>query len=629
MLSNSFLAADKRRLTQITKPLLIGVHRRSSAATPFLFLAAFAMAADTAQPNVNALLEAAESGDHAVAMRLVSAKGANVNATEADGSTAIMYAAANGDLDVVNALIKAGANVKLKNQLGTSAITEASIIGSAPIISALLKAGADPNFKTPNAETPLMEAARSGKVDAAKALLDAGADINAKETWGEQSALMWAAAQSQADMVKFLASKGANLNDHGKINQWERKIIQEPRPKDMNKGGFTALHYAAREGCLLCVQYLLAAKADPDSEDPDRETPLLLALENLHFDTAAVLVKGGADLDKWDLYGRSPVYMAADVSTLPMKGNGARAVIPTTDKLSAVDVGRMMLQAGANPNIQLKRRPPYRDVPQDRGGDGMLAQGATPLLRAARGGDDKFVALLLEYKAIVDLPSKEGITPLMAAAGVDFGTRATRGRNRTDEGVLATMDLLIKAGANVNAKSLADRGAGGGRGGGGGAAGGGTGAGGGRGGGGGAGAGVAAGGAGGRGGGAGGGRGGGAPAAAPATGVAAITPVADDSASAKQAQVFRRGSQMPSANAIPNQTALHGAAEHGFDPFIEFLVAHGADLTAKDATGRTPLEVARGAGGNRGGADAFPKTVALLESLMKAKGIAVAAAPSR
>ena len=384
-------------------------------------------------------LSAIENGDHEAAIRL-AAKGTNVNATGADGSTAIMYAAANGDLELVRALIKAGANVKLANQLGTSAITEAAIIGNAPIVSALLKAGADPNFRTTDGETPLMEAARSGHMEAAKALLAAGADINAKENWGGQSALMWAAALSQPDMVKFLASKDANLNDHGKVNQWERKIIQEPRPKDMNKGGFTALHYAAREGCALCVQFLLEAHADPDSEDPDRETPLLLALENMHFDTAAVLIKGGADLDKWDLFGRSPVYMAADVSTLPMKGNGAMAVLPSADKLTAVDVGRMMLEKGANPNIQLKRRPPYRDVPQDRGGDGMLAQGATPLLRAARGGDDKFTALLLEYHALVDLPSKEGITPLMAAAGVDYGQRVTRGRNRTDEGVLATMD---------------------------------------------------------------------------------------------------------------------------------------------------------------------------------------------
>jgi uncharacterized protein len=558
------------------------------AAVAVLLAAASLMAA----PDTTlTLLDAAESGDHAAAMRLAGAKGANVNATAADGSTAIMYAAANDDLELVRALIKAGANVKMESQLGTSALTEAAIIGSAPILDALLKAGADPNFRNPNGETPLMAAARSGKVDAAKVLLDAHADINAKESWGGQSAIMWAAAQSQAEMVKFLASKDANLNDHGKINQWERKVIQEPRPKDMNKGGFTALHYAAREGCAECVQNLLAAGADPDSEDPDRETPLLLALENLHFDTAAVLVtfkgpQGGADLDTWDLFGRSPVYMAADVSTLPMKGNGAVAVLPSPDKLTAVDVGRMMLERGANPNIQLKRRPPYRDVPQDRGGDGMLAQGATPLLRAARGGDDKFVALLLEYKALVDLPSKEGITPLMAAAGVDYGARATRGRNRTDEGVLASMDLLIKAGAKVNAHSLLDRNTGG------------------------------------R-----GGRGGGAPPAVAAAPRGSGR--ADDSASARIAQTFRRGSQMPSANAVPNQTALHGAAEHGFDKFIEFLVANGADLTAKDASGRTPLDVARGAGGVRGGADAFPKTVALLESLMAAKGIPVAAIPAK
>src|ERR1700749_2465637 len=316
--------------------------RRFVAAIAVLMGGTSLMFADSA-----GLFDAAESGAHAAAIRLASVKGANVNAAGPDGTTPIMYAAANNDLELVRTLIKAGANVKLANQLGTSAITESAIIGSAPVIDALIKAGADPNFRTTDGETPLMAVARSGKVDAAKVLLSAGADINAKETWGGQSAIMWASAQSQADMVKFLASKDAILNDHGKVNQWERKIIQEPRPKDMNKGGFTALHYAAREGCAACVANLLAAGADPDSEDPDRETPLLLALENLHFDTAAVLVTGGADLDKWDLFGRSPVYMAADVSTLPVKGNGAMAVLPSPDKLTAVDVGRMMLERGA------------------------------------------------------------------------------------------------------------------------------------------------------------------------------------------------------------------------------------------------------------------------------------------
>ena len=401
------------------------------------------------------LLDAAEPGDRAAALRLL-AKGADPNAPGPDGTTAIMWAALNDDLDLVRALIKAGANVKLKNQFGTSALTEAAIIGSAPVIDALLKAGADPNTKNPEGETPLMAVARSGNVDAARRLLDAGADVNAKESWGGQSALMWAAAQSQAEMVKFLASRGADVNARGVIRQWERKVITEPRPKDMNKGGFTPLLYAAREGCVECARHLIAAGADPDLEDPDGITPLNMALLNLHFEFAAYMIKAGADLDKWDLFGRSPLYMAADVSTLPVKGNGAMAVIPSEDSLTALDVARLLLEAGANPNLQLKRRPPYRDVPQDRGGDTILAQGATALLRAARAGDAPFVELLLKHKALVDLPSKEGVTPLMAAAGVEFGTRVTRGRNRTNEGVLATMRLLLDAGADINARMVTE-----------------------------------------------------------------------------------------------------------------------------------------------------------------------------
>src|SRR3989441_1327465 len=526
-----------------------------------------------AAPAATTLLDAAESGDRAAALRLLADKGTNPNAAGPDGTTAIMWAAPNDDLALVQGLIKAGADVKLKNQLGTSALTEAAIIGSAPIIDELLKAGADSNTKNPEGETPLMAVARSGKVEAAMRLLDAGADINAKEDWGGQSALMWAAAESQADMVKFLTSRGADVNARGVIRQWERKVITEPRPKDLNKGGFTPLLYAAREGCVECARHLIAAGADPDLDDPDRVTPLNMALLNLHFTFAAYMIKAGADPDKWDLFGRSPVYMAADVSTLPVMGNGAVVVIPSEDSLTALEVGRLLLEAGANPNIQLKRRPPYRNVPQDRGGDGMLAQGATPLLRAARAGDAKFVELLLKHKALVDLPSKEGITPLMAAAGVDFGMRVMRGRNRTDEGVLATMRLLLDAGANINARSVTEpRGAGGGRGGAG----------------------------------------------------AAANAVGDGAAARAQAAVGagRRGSQMPSALAVPHQTALHGAAARGFDAFVEFLVANGADLQAKDANGRTPLDLAKGVTGNgRGAAESFPKTVALLESLIAAKGI--------
>jgi ankyrin repeat protein len=110
------------------------------------------------------LLDAAESGDHAAVLRLANAKGANVNATGADGSTAIMYAAANGDLELVRALIKAGANVKLKNQFGTSALTEAAIIGREAAIDP--SAGGNPIPVDAAALERIFRAAVDGKLGA-------------------------------------------------------------------------------------------------------------------------------------------------------------------------------------------------------------------------------------------------------------------------------------------------------------------------------------------------------------------------------------------------------------------------------------------------------------------------------
>jgi uncharacterized protein len=531
----------------------VGGARLVAAVMMLIAVSSFVTAAE------NTLLDAAERGDRAAVQRLL-AKGANPNTAGPDGTTAIMWASANDDVELVRALIKAGADVKLKNQFGTTALTEAAIVGSTRVIDALLKAGADPNTKNPEGETPLMAVARTGNVDAARRLLEAGADVNAKEEFGGQTALMWAAAQSQAEMVKLLASKGADLNARGVVRQWERKVITEPRPKDMNKGGFTPLIYAAREGCVECARHLIAAGADPDLEDPDRVTPLNMALLNLHFELAAFMVSAGADVNKWDLYGRSPLYMAADVSTLPVKGSGAMAVIPSEDSVTALEVAKMLLEKGANPNLQLKRRPPYRDVPQDRGGDIILAQGATPLLRAARAGDAPFVELLLKNGALVDLPSKEGVTPLMAAAGVEFGDRVTRGRNRTKEGVVATMQLLLDAGADINARMVTD---------------------------------------------------------APRTGEYSAAATAN-----ARAGRGGRASQVPSASAVPHQTALHGAAQRGFTEFVKFLAEHGADVQMKDANGRTALDLAKGIGVpgvKQAQGEGFPETAKLLESLIAAK----------
>ncbi len=521
--------------------------RKAAALAAGVVMLAFASVA--ARAANSSLVAAVEAGDRQAALELLDA-GADPNERSSDGSTALLWAAYHGDAELVRRLIEAGADVEARNTFGAFALSEAAIIGSAPVIAALLEAGADPNAKNWEGETPLMAAARSGNVEAARLLLEAGADVNAKEEWGGQSALMWAASHSQPEMVKLLIEHGADVNARGAVRRWERKVIKEPRPKDMNQGGFTPLLYAAREGCIECAKHLIEGGADPDLHDPHRMTPLLLALFNLHFDFAAYMIEAGADVNKWDLYGRTPLYMAADVSTLPVMGNGAMVVIPSLDKHTALDIARMLLERGADPNIQLKRRPPYRNVPQDRGGDSILSQGATPLLRAARAGDAPFVELLLEHGALVDLPSNQGVTPLMAAAGVEFGQRVTRGRNRTEEGVLATMRLLLDAGADINARSLVER------------------------------------------------RG------ETAAHLLVIEQRLDDFT------FDYRGRQVPSPRAVPNQTALHGAAQRGFNAFIEFLVENGADLYAKDAAGRTPLDLAKQS------REPMPETVALLERLM-------------
>jgi ankyrin repeat protein len=112
----------------------------------------------------------------------------------------------------------------------------------------------------------------------------------------------------------------------------------------------------------------------------------------------------------------------------------------------------MLLDAGANPNARLKLFPPYRALGPDRGADRMLTIDATPLLRAAKAGDTAAVQLLLAHGANPHLGNVNGITPLMAAAGVGSNEIDTRGKFKTPEQAAATIELLVKAGADVNAQ---------------------------------------------------------------------------------------------------------------------------------------------------------------------------------
>lgn len=506
-----------------------------------------------------ALLEALESGNRTEALRLLDA-GADARAKGLDGTTTLIWAAYHGDAQLMKRLIAAGAPVDAANDYGAYALGEAAVRGATEPIAALLDAGADANHANAEGETPLMVVARTGNVASARLLIAAGADVNARELWGGQSALMWAAAQSQPAMVEVLLASGAEPDARGFERDWQRRILTEPRPKDMNRGGFTALLYAAREGCLPCARALVEGGADIDLPDPERVTPLALAINNQHFDLAAYLIEAGADVDRWDLFGRTPLYQAIDMNTLPTQGSGSMSAIPSMDRHTGLDVARLLLAKGADPNIQLKRRPPYRNVPNDRGGDRILTQGATPLLRAARAGDAPAVKLLLEHGALVDLPGNFGVTPLMAAAGVEYGLRVTRGRNRTEEGVRETMQLLLDAGADIHARSLIE----------------------------------------------------------PALGERPYEGV--NSAARQGNYAFNiRGRQVPSQDAVRHRQAIHGAAQRGFTAIVAFLAEHGADLEALDANGRTPLDLASGNYAEdflRQAPEPHADTVELLESLL-------------
>src|SRR5262249_21914722 len=160
----------------------------------------------------------------------------------------------------------------------------------------LLNAGASANnTANPEGETVLMTSARTGNIEAVRLLLAHGAEVNAHENWKGQTALMWAAAANKAGRVKLLLGHGAQVDARSALATPEIK-----RPANGNliseqpKGSLTALLFASREGAKDAVRVLRQAGANPNLADPDGITPLIMAIINGHYDTAAVLIESGA-----------------------------------------------------------------------------------------------------------------------------------------------------------------------------------------------------------------------------------------------------------------------------------------------------------------------------------------------
>jgi len=395
------------------------------------------------------LVDAVKSGDRAAALALID-RHADVNTAESDGTTPLHWAVYQNDLDLVDRLIKAGANVKAANDYGVTPMSEAAVVANAALIDRLLKAGADVESPNADGQTALMVVARTSYVEAASSLLKHGAKVNAVERWRGQTALMWAVAQNQPAMVKVLVAAGADVNARSTVNNWERQVTAEPRAIYRPAGGLTPLLFAAREGCLDCAKTLVEAGADLNLSDPENISPLLMAVMNTRFDLAAYLIKKGANPNKWDFWGRAPLYAAVDMNTIP---RGGRPDLPSLDETTSLQVVQLLLEAGANPNAQLKMPPPFRNIGNDRGLDRMITTGTTPLLRAAKALDAPAVRALLAKGANLSLTNAQGMTPTMAAAGLGSTDADTRGVYTTDDvqqRSIASLKLLLDAGGDIN-----------------------------------------------------------------------------------------------------------------------------------------------------------------------------------
>jgi ankyrin repeat protein len=385
--------------------------------------------------------------------------GADVNAAQPDGSRPIHWAVYQVDQPLVEALIAKKADVNAANAFGATPIAEAAKLGDAKLVKTLLDAGANPEGKTPDGETALMMAIKLGHLPVVEMLVKAGANVNATEQLQKQTALMWAvsASRNAPAMTKLLLSKGADVKPRALFSDWESQVTSEPRAQYRPVGGLTALLYATRDNCYLCVEALIDAGADVNVPTPEAVTPLMIALDNDRLEIAKLLLDRGANPHVWDWWGRTALYIAVDRKVVSEIGQGdvnakmtksPPPVLPLgATKTSRMDLINAILAKNVDPNFEVNFHRPSRSGNQGRFLDPLLSTGGTPLLRATMSNDIPVMKLLLSKGANPNINGM-GVTPFLFAAGVGSGVRFDPNRDASMEAV----ELLVQAGADVNAQ---------------------------------------------------------------------------------------------------------------------------------------------------------------------------------
>jgi uncharacterized protein len=415
------------------------------------------------------LTDLIKSGDRQRALAAIAS--ADVNAREDDGSSALLWAVYRADHELVQQLLQRGASPDARNVLGATPLLEAVDLADATLVDLLLKARADANLGNDDNQTPLMLAARNGSLPIVQSLLKAGARVNEREKFREQTALMWAISSNSVEIVDLLIHHKAAIEVRAASNDWGNQITSEPRAQYRNTGGLTPLLFAARFGCEGCAKSLLKAGADINRPTPDGVTPLMNAIDNNNYAVANLLLDVGADPHLFDWWGRTALYLTADMRTRggTARGGpgapggpeaGANSGVAFTDAAapppvnSALQVMRRLLEMGVDPNTQLNMHRPFRG----RFTDDLINTGCTPLLRSALSVDREAVALLLQHGALPDLPSVMGVTPLMAASaigaarGLQLGGQGPIAGADPQTNAIAVIGMLIDAGADVNVR---------------------------------------------------------------------------------------------------------------------------------------------------------------------------------
>lgn len=413
---------------------------RGGGLPAILVLALASLAARGEAPADSRLAQAAKDRDPA-SVRALLAAGADVNAAEPDGTTALHWAAHWDDLDTADLLIRRDADVNARNELGATPLWVSSVHGSVSMVERLLQAGADVNAALPSGETPLMTAARTGIVDAARILLRHGADVDAREGSRGQTALMWAVAQRHPDVVRLLIESGADVRARSSVRrvvvntgtaggdaEFNGSLMVVPE----DRGGYTPLLFAARHGDIESAGLLLDTGADANDTAPSGTSALVVAAHGGHTALARYLLDRGADPN------------AADAGYAALHAAILRGDHELLDAL---------LAQGADPNLRLARATPVRRLGSDWALDWTWV-GATPFWMATMFADAAMMQTLAERGAVPSSTMEDGTTPLMAPLAMR-DRRPGSDPEQVESSTLEAVRTAMELGGDIGAANAA------------------------------------------------------------------------------------------------------------------------------------------------------------------------------